>query len=70
MPLRHIPINSIIYSNARGIGEYTYTSNVGIPRSAATRRAIKNRCLTTCCNKDKVPPSTPTPMLMSLTFSS
>ena len=52
MPLRHIPINSIIYSNARGIGEYTYTSNVGIPRSAATRRAIKNRCLTTCCNKD------------------
>ena len=53
MPIQHIPINSIIYSNARGIGDYTYTSNVGIPRNVVTRRAIKNRCLTTCCGKPR-----------------
>ena len=49
MPIQHIPINSIIYSNTIINPPYTYTSNVGIPRSAATRRAIKNRCLKTCC---------------------
>jgi hypothetical protein len=49
MPIQHIPINSIIYSNTTNKPPYTYTSNVGVPRSAATRRAIKNRCLKTCC---------------------
>ena len=49
MPIQHIPINSIIYSNTIINPPYTYTSNVGVPRSAAARRAIKNRCLKTCC---------------------
>jgi len=49
MPIQHIPINSIIYSNTSSNQSYTYTSNVGVPRSIATRRAIKNRCLKTCC---------------------
>lgn len=50
MPIQHIPINSIIYSNKTSNNKpYVYTSNVGIPRSIATRRAIKNRCITTCC---------------------
>lgn len=55
MPIQHIPINSIIYSNTTINTPYTYTSNVGVPRSAATRRAIKNRCLKSCCGilKDK-----------------
>lgn len=49
MPIQHIPINYIIYSNTTSNTPYTYTSNIGVPRSAATRRAIKNRCLKTCC---------------------
>ena len=52
MPIQHIPINSIIYSNKTSNNKpYVYTSNVGIPRSIATRRAIKNRSLSSCCNK-------------------
>ena len=50
MPIQHIPINSIIYSNKTSNNKpYIYTSSVGTPRSTATRRAIKNRCITTCC---------------------
>lgn len=48
--MQHIPINSIIYSNTTSNNKpYVYTSSVGTPRSTATRRAIKNRCITTCC---------------------
>lgn len=54
MPIQHISINSIIHSNKISSNKpYVYTSNVGVPRSIASRRAIKNRSLSSCCNQPK-----------------
>ena len=51
MPLHHIPMKSLTYSTSAAIDtRYIYTSNVGIPRSLSSRRAIKNRCLVTSCS--------------------
>tara|TARA_Y100000022_G_scaffold195901_1_gene202134 strand:+ start:2520 stop:2714 length:195 start_codon:yes stop_codon:yes gene_type:complete len=49
MPIHHMPMKSLTYSTSAVDSKYIYTSNVGIPRSISSRRAIKNRCLITSC---------------------